>query len=183
MKKEPKEYISQKLNVFIDEFLSELGKEQDLKSRKSMFHKVLLVFLGIYSCFAESELYAESKNLMLHFLSSVGDIQRNENLDSAIQDLVAQMYFAMNTSEDKESLIRMIVFKLMCLYATLAVSDKEGRIICNQLGKELSEKWDKSTPEIVTLSVLKKREKDSKLPINECELLEQFSFWNKKTGS
>lgn len=176
MKKEPKGYIAQKLKVFIDEFLSELEKEQDLKTRKLMFHKVLIVFLGIYSCFAEGEVHENSKNLMLHFLPSVKDIQRNEKLDSVIQDLVSHMYFAMNTAEDKESLIRMIIFKLICIYSALAVSDKDGEIKCHALGEKLSNNWIKTTPTAVALSVLKNRKKNSNLPFNECELLEELSF-------
>ena len=182
MKKEPKGYIAQKLKVFIDEFLSELEKEQDLKTRKLMFHKVLIVFLGIYSCFAEGEVHENSKNLMLHFLPSVKDIQRNEKLDSVIQDLVSHMYFAMNTAEDKESLIRMIIFKLICIYSALAVSDKDGEIKCHALGEKLSNNWIKTTPTAVALSVLKNRKKNSNLPFNECELLEELSFWNQKNG-
>ena len=183
MKKEPKGYIAQKLKVFIDEFLSELEKEQDLKTRKLMFHKVLIVFLGIYSCFAEGEVHENSKNLMLHFLPSVKDIQRNEKLDSVIQDLVSHMYFAMNTAEDKESLIRMIIFKLICIYSALAVSDKDGEIKCYALGEKLSNNWIKTIPIAVALSALKGRKKNSNLPFNEYELLKELTFWNQKKRS
>ena len=175
----PEEYIVQKLNIFTDEFLS--GMEgTPRKVRKAMAHKVLLTFLGTYSSLASQEAHDRNKELMLHFIPSINDIRQNDCLDSAIQELVAHMSYAMNTVDDKESIIRPIVFKLICLYSALAVSDREGVVKCNALGREISPKWSKSTPESVTLSVLKKNEVDSKLPINECELLEKYSFWNKK---
>lgn len=177
MKKDPKEYVVQKLSVFTDELLSELEKQQDLKIRKSMFHKVMIVFLGIYSCFAEGEVHAKNKDLMLHFSSSVGDIQRNEKLDSAIQDLVSHMYFAMNTIEDKESIIWTIIHRLICLYVAFAVSDKSGSIICHELGKERSKEWKKFTPMTTTSNILEKKEKNSELPFDFSASLAKYSFW------
>lgn len=178
----PEEYVAQKLNIFTDEFLSEI-EGFPRRVRKAMAHKVLLTFLGTYSSLASQEAHDKSKELMLHFIPSINDIRQNDCLDSAIQELVAHMSHAMNAVENKESIVRPIIFKLICLYTALAVSDREGVVKCNALGKELSPKWSKSTPESVTLSILKKKEVDSKLPINECELLERYSFWNKKTES
>mgnify|MGYP002868636660 CR=1 FL=1 len=179
MKKEkeqkPEVYIVQKLNIFTDEFLSELGGAPQ-GARKAIAHKVLLTFLGTYSSLVSQEAHDKSKELMLHFIPSINDIRQNDNLESAIQELVAHMSYAMKTVDDKESIIRPIIFKLICLYAALAVSDREGKVKCNALGKEISSNWSKSTPESVTLSYLKKKEKNSKLPISECGLLEKYSF-------
>lgn len=179
MKKEkeqnPEEYIVQKLNIFTGEFLSEI-EGFPKRVRKTMAHKVLLTFLGNYSSLALQEAHDRNKELMLHFIPSINDIRQNDSLDSAIQELVAHMSYAMGAVDDKESIIRPIIFKLICLYAALAESDREGIVKCNALGKELSQNWSKSTPESVTLSCLKKKEKNSKLPINECDLLEKYSF-------
>lgn len=179
MKKErepnSKVYIVQKLNMFTDEFLSELG-HAPRRVRKAIAHKVLLTFLGNYSCFASQDAHAKCKELMLHFIPSINDIRQNDNLESAIQELVAHMSYAMNVVDDKESIIRPIIFKLICLYAALAESDLTGAIKCHDLGKTLSPNWEKRTPSMVTLSILKKREKKSKLPIYELGLLERYSF-------
>ena len=173
---DPMMFTVQKLDIFIDEFLLEMGNAPTRRTRKSIAHKVLLVFLGNYSCFADGEAHSKSKELMIHFSSSIDAIQRNERLDSAIQELVGHMSYAMNGTEEKEPIIRAIIFKLICMYAALAESDMTGAIKCHDLGKELSSTWKKSTPTMVTLSTLKKREKNSKLPINELELLERYSF-------
>ena len=175
--KNPKKFLIQKLNEFTNEFLSELEKSPNRRARKAVAHKVLLVFLGNYSCFAEGEAHAKCKELMNHFCSSINDIQRNERLDLAIQELVSHMSYAMNTVEDKESIIWTIIRRLICLYVVFAESDQTGTIICHNLGKEYSKKWRKSTPMKVTLSILEKRDKDSKLSFSECEALEKYSFW------
>lgn len=172
----PEEYVVQKLNIFTDEFLSELMKARNRKTRKAMAHKVLLTFLGTYSSLASQEAHDKSKELMLHFIPSINDILQNDCLDSAIQELVAHMSHAMNAVDDKESIIRPIIFKLICLYAALAESDLTGAIKCHDLGKTLSPNWGKHTPNMVTLSILKKKEKKSKLPVYELGLLEKYSF-------
>ena len=174
-KTEMEVYIVQKLDMFTDELLSEM-EGFPRRVRKAIAHKVLLTFLGNYSSLASQEAHDKSKELMLHFIPSINDIRQNDSLDSTIQELVSHMSYAMGAVDDKESIIRPIIFKLICLYAALAESDREGIVKCNALGKELSQNWSKSTPESVTLSCLKKKEKNSKLPINECDLLEKYSF-------
>jgi hypothetical protein len=172
----PKVYIVQKLNIFTDEFLSELMNARGRKARKAIAHKVLLTFLGTYSSLASQEAHDKCKELMLHFIPSINDIRQNDSLDSAIQELVAHMSYAMGAVDDKEAIIRPIIFKLICLYAALAESDLTGAIKCQDLGKILSPNLGKHTPNMVTLSILKKREKKSKLPIYELGLLEKYSF-------
>ena len=179
MKKEgdPNKFLVQKLNEFTEKFLSELANAPNRQARKAFAHKVLLTFLGNYSCFAKDEAKTKARELMFYLVTSINDIQKNETLEETIQELVDHMSCVMNAVEDKESVIRTIVFRLICLYSALAESDVIGAIKCHDLGKELSPNWGKTTPMKVTLSILEKREKDSKLPFNECESLEKYSFW------
>ena len=169
--------VTKSLATFTNEFLSELETEKKCRKRKAMARKVLLVFLGNYdSCIVDEKTKSICKEIMYHFTSSINDIERNERLDPAIQELVGSMSSAMKGIEDKETDIRPIIFKLICLYAGLTISDFEGAIKCHDLGKKLSSNWKKYTPINVTLSCLRKREKNSKLPISELALLEKYSF-------
>ena len=163
-----------KLNALIDDLLV-VTKGYDKKTKKSVYRKVLATFLGIYTCFVEGDCKEKSKEIMFHFSTPIENFPSNETLHDRTLELLHLLISSRDLVEDKEAFTRPIIFKLICLYTALAVSDREGVVKCNALGKELSPKWSKSTPESVTLSILKKKV-DSKLPINECELLERYSF-------
>lgn len=176
MEKNPKEFLVQKLNEFTNEFLSELENTPNRRARKAVARKVLLIFLGNYSCFAEGEAHAKCKELANHFCSSINDIQRNEHLDLAVEELVGHMSHVMDTVEDKESIIWTIIQRLICLYVAFAESDQTGAIICHNLGNAASKEWKKFTPMTTTSNILEKREKNSKLPFNFSKSLEKYSF-------
>ena len=173
---ETKAIVSKNLDIFVEKFLSELETEKKCKKRKTIARKVLMVFLGNYSSLVEGETKTDCKEIMYHFSNSISNTEKNENLDSAIQQLVENMITAMKMVEDKEIVVRPIIFKLLCLYAGLTVSDFEGAAKCHDLGKKISSNWKKYTPINVTLSSLTKRERNSKLPISELALLEKYSF-------
>ena len=169
----PKKYLDEKLDIFINEFLSEMGKRTNKKVRKAIARKVLLVFLGNYSCFAGENTKSNCKNLMIHFSSSINDMERNQYLDQAIQELVSHMTHTMDMVADKESVIGRIVFKLIRLYAGLSVSDWKGVAQCHELGKFLHFNWESLTPIVVTLSYLR-TEKSCKT--TDLALLKKLSF-------
>ena len=164
--------MSKKLDIFLDELLSEIETATH-EERKAIFHRVLQVFLGIYACITNETTKAKCNDITIYITSFVESVHPNEYLNQIIREMVSSMLSSLREVMDREIILKPIVFKIVCLYATLAVSDTEGRIKCNQLGKQLH----KSAPESVTLSYLKKREKNSKLPICEIELLEKYSFW------
>ena len=164
-----------KIDALIDTILSVMnGCCKDIK--KSICRKSLWIFLRNYICFANGKAKTKAKDITLYFSLSMGEAKGNEILNQKILELLDLMLSSREFVKDKEEFTRPIIFKLICLYSALAVSDKDGVIKCNELGKELSTKWSKSTPESVTLSCLKKREKDSKLPVSELSLLEKYSF-------
>lgn len=169
-------FLVQKLNEFTNEFLSELEKTPRESVRKLIARRVLLVFLGNYLCFAKGDVHTKCKELMIYFSSSINDVQENEHLDLAIQDLVNHMFCVMNALEDKESVIRTIVLELICLYSGLAISDMGGIMRCSDLGEQLFPDWEKTKPMRITLLILKEREKNSNLPFEECKSLEKYSF-------
>lgn len=176
----PKDFISWSLGVFTHKFLLELKNAPTKTAKKGMACKVLLVFLGNYSCFAERNAKEKCKNLMNHFSSSVGDIQKNKPLDLAIEQLVSDMSHAMNMVTDRRAVIRMIIFRLICLYAGLSSTDAEGAVKCHDLGKCIHFNWEKYTPIMVTLSCLRKQKKSAKSSISDLALLNRYSFWTKK---
>lgn len=164
-----------KLNALIDDLLV-VTKGYDKKTKKSVYRKVLATFLGIYTCFVEGDCKEKSKEIMFHFSTPIENFPSNETLHERTLELLHLLISSRDLVEDKEAFTRPIIFKLVCLYSASAVSDKEGRIKCNELGKTLTTNWHKSTPESVTLNILKRREKNSKLPPKESELLEEISF-------
>ena len=168
-----------KLNVLVDSLLAAM-KDADNETRKAICRKALTVFISNYACFAKGKAKDRSKDILIYFAESAGENKEDEILNQKILEMLYLLISSRDIVKDKAAFIQPDVFKLICIYAALAVSDKEGVIKCNQLGKELSTKWNKSTPEMVTLSILKKRERYSKLPICEVELLEKYSFWVEK---
>lgn len=151
-------------------------KDVDDKTKKKIFRKILMVFLGNYSCFAKANAKEKIKDIMLYFIPSMVEVPTNEELNQSGLEMLHFFLSSRDFVKDKETFIQPVVFKLICLYIALAVSDKEGQIKCHNLGKQIDRKWSKSTPESVTLSYLKEKEKNSKLPISEFELLNEYSF-------
>ena len=148
----------------------------DKEAKRSLFKKILVVFLGNYSCFATGKIKEKTADIMLYFSTTIGEVPENEVLYQRALDMMNLFLSSRDLVEDKEAFIRPIILKLICLYIALVVSDRIGAMMCQSLGKELSQNWSKSTPESVTLSYLVKKEKNSGLLINECDLLEKYSF-------
>lgn len=164
-----------KVNAIIDALFLAM-ENVDNEAKKLICRKALTIFLNNYSCFAEKKSKRRSNEILLYFHLSPQDVPETETLDEKISEMLGLLLSAGEKIKNREAFIRPAVFKIVCVYAALAVSDKEGKIKCQNLGKEISTKWSKSTPESVTLSCLKKREKDSKLPVSELALLEKYSF-------
>ena len=148
----------------------------DNESKKLICRKALTIFLNNYSCFAEKKSKKRSDEILLYFHLSPQDVPETETLDEKISEMLGLLLSSGGKIKNREAFMRPAVFKLVCVYAALAVSDKEGKIKCQNLGKEISTKWSKSTPESVTLRYLEKKEKNSKLPVSELALLEKYSF-------
>lgn len=163
--------ISNVVDVFIDNVLSEVEKAQDDKEKKSAILDVLLVFLGHYSCFATKSIKMKCRDLMFHFKPYIGNIRKNMNLNE-LTSLIAS-----NLVEDKVSAMQRIVFKLVCLYACLAISDMDGAAKSTNLAEELSSNWRNGSTGAVTMICLQRRNHKVK---NEFDLLEKYSFWMKK---
>lgn len=137
------------VNKFIDNLLSEMEKSLDSYGKKSAILKVLLVFLGNYSCFANDSIREGCKNITLHFVTGNKDIRENDRINDLIHEMIS--FITSNMVENEESVLRIIVFRLLCLYAILAISDKEGANQCAQLAEKLSCDWRKGRAEEVTL--------------------------------
>lgn len=167
--------ILKRLEKVINTLLSEMEK-CDKESRKQMLRTALITFLGMYSCFANETAKEKSKEIILYFSQETASISRNETLNEEILEMLSLFISSRDLVRDKEKLFQRVLFKFICIYAALAVSDQTGQIKCKEMGKLLSKNWHRSTPEAVTLTILKRREKNSKLPLDECELLGEYSF-------
>ena len=167
--------ILKRLEKVINTLLSEMEK-CDKVNRKQMLRIVLITFLGIYSCYAKEASKQKSKEIILHFSQDVTP-SRNELLNEEILEMMNLFISSRDLVKDKEKLFKRVIFKFICIYAALVVSDRTGQINCNELGKVLTKNWHKSTPEAVTLNILKRREKNSKLSFNECKWVEMYSCW------
>ena len=175
VEKELQTMLQGQLDSLTEIILSEMENEMGIL-RRAIIQKVLIVFLGIYICYAKGEKKTKAEELLFYFTSSLGDVPSSEKLNQRILEMMNILVSSRYLVEDEEPLVRPIILKLISLYAGLGISDKNGIIKCGELGKQLYFKWEKTTPESVTLSCLKMRVKNSKLPINECELLEKYSF-------
>ena len=107
---EAKAIVSKNLDVFVEKFLSELETEKKCKKRKTIARKVLMVFLGNYSSLVEGETKTDCKEIMYHFSNSISNAEENENLNLAIQQLVEYMIPAMKMVENKEIVVRPIIY-------------------------------------------------------------------------
>lgn len=159
--------------------LSEMEK-CDKESRKQMLRTVLITFLGMYSCFAKETTKEKSNEIILYFSQETVATSRNETLNEEILEMLSLFISSRDLVKDKEKLFKRVLFKFICIYAGLGTSDRTGQIKCKEMGEKLSKNWHKSTPEAVTLTILKRREKNSKLPVSELALLEKYSFWTRK---
>lgn len=168
--------ILKRLEKVINTLLSEMEKCNKV-DRKQMLRTVLITFLGMYSCFTNENTKEKTNQIILYFSHETVATSRNETLNEEILEMLNLFISSRDLVKDKEKLFKRVLFKFVCLYVALAVSDKEGRIKLDEIGKILSKNWHKSTPEAVTLNILKRREKNSKLPLDECELLGEYSFW------
>ena len=168
--------MKKSLDTFINEFLLKLAVISNLKRRKGIARKILIIFLGNYLCVAKGKAKAKCKEIMIHFSSSFDDTDENDDLDRLMRNVIGLMVSSYYSKKDMESIGNLVLFKFICLYACLAVSDRDGAIKCRSLGKELSENWNKSTPEVVTLACLRKISDGLKQQISEIDLLEKFSF-------
>lgn len=169
--------ILKRLDKVINTLISEMEK-CDKDHRKQMLRTVLITFLGMYSCFSKGSAKEKSNEIILYFSQKTISISRNETLNEEILEMLDLFISSRELIKDKEKLFKRVLFKFVCIYATLALSDREGVIKCKELGKNLSKNWHKSTAEAVTLNILKRREKNSKLPPVEGELLNKISCWN-----
>ena len=172
---------SDNMRRFIQDILSQLELTSDKDERKYLMRNTIRSIIVAYSCLVDDKgLITDCYKVWAHFSMSDGHTEKEakiwETSSSIIESYMMEVRSSIKSIELRESVVRPIVFKLMCLYAGLAVSDRNGAEKCKNLAKKLSVNWQKTTPESVTLSYLKKREKNSKLPINELNLIEKFSF-------
>ena len=173
---------SDNMRRFIQDVLSQLESTSDKAERKYLLRNIICHIIVVYSFLIDYEDWiSDCDDIMTHFsLPSDEYAERDKKIwqifFSIIKSYRMEVKSSIKSIELRESVVRPIVFKLMCLYAGLAVSDRKGVEKCKNLAKKLSVNWQKTTPESVTLSYLKKREKNSKLPINELNLIEKFSF-------
>ena len=175
-----KSVAKRNLDILIDGFFSVLEATSDTREKKAVARKILMIFISNYSSLTrEKTVKSKASNLMMHFASPFEAVNENLYLDLLINNLILTV-FSLKDKQDIEGMVNLVLFKFISFYSCLGVSDKEGRIRCNDLGKELSSNWNVSTPESVTLSILKKRERNSKDSLSELKILEKYSFWIKK---
>lgn len=151
-------------------------EDLDAKARMSLFRNVLLQFLEKHvSITGMIRERSKSKDIMASFRSS-GYIEVETNIQTCVDgifDLIKE-----------ELLLRPVFSRLVCMYAVLAVSDREGSKKCRILAKDLLRSKN-NTPERLVLSLLKQRALriGEQIPQEESELLRKYSFWNRKMES
>ena len=173
-----------RMKTFICDMFSLLESTSDKAERKYLMRNTMRNIIIDYSCLIDDEdLMTDCDEVLAHLPTIESYTRKDQQMwrigFSIVESYRMEIKSSIKSIELRESVMRPIVFKLMCFYAGLAVSDRAGTEKCKNLAKRISVNWQKTTPESVTLSYLKKREGNSKLPINELNLLEKYSFWNK----
>ena len=170
-----KDIDSSRMKAFIYGIFSLLESTSDVVKRRFLMRNFISKIMVSYSYLVDDDtLIVDCIDIISHFSSPLVVA-----FWAWLQDSRMEIRSSIQSIELRESVMRPILFKLLCFYAGLAVSDRAGTEKCKNLAEKLSVNWQKTTPESVTLSYLENREKNSKLPINECDLLEKYSFWNK----
>lgn len=163
--------MKRNLETLVDKVLSEVEKSSDKQERKAILRKMLMIFLGNYSSLVAGRTNVICKDIMIHFIPSCADMQKNEILDQAMQQIISLSSIKM--SSDKERLLmRPVIFKLLCLYICLAKSDKTGKNKGSKLCSRLSLTFVKTTPQRIMLPYLRVRQQG----VSDEELLQRFSF-------
>lgn len=178
-KNRKKNFNSGITNEFFCEMFSRIESTSDKMDRKSFLKRLVRIIIFQYSCLVDEDLIADYDCVYEHVALPNGWKEGDKINISPLwgcEELRNRAKPSIRQIKLRESALGLIVFKLLCFYAGLAVSDRRGAEKCKNLAKKLSVNWQKTTPESVTLSYLKKNEKNSKLPINELELLEKYSF-------
>ena len=178
--KSKKKINSEVMNEFFCEMFSRIESASDGPERMSFLKRLVRIMVFQYSCLVDEELIADCDCVYEHVSLPKG-WEKNYKINIppswVCEGLREEFKPKIKHIKLRESVLRPIVFRLLCFYAGLAVSDREGAEKCKNLAKKISVNWQKATPEILTLAYLKKREMNSKLPINELDLLEKYSFW------
>jgi hypothetical protein len=155
-----------KFETLLDTLFSTMDN-LDKNGRRSLFRGVILSFLEKYVSVVE--LIGEKRkiqDIMVTFRAK-NPVELDENLKFCISEMSSLI-------EGKK--FEPIVSRLVCLYATLGISDKIGGKKCRNLAKDLISKHNR--PELLALSILKRRTLNSgeEIPLDEYELLEQYTF-------
>ena len=173
MQKTIKSIMFKKQSAFLGELFSELENLPSRTEKKIMMQKFMIVLLSNYAYVIGGELKADCKEIMLHFSNTIAKSKENGPVDEAFHELISSMTSNMNCMDSK-SIMEPILFRITCIYACLAVSDRKGSSKCKELGKKITTNlWFKAIPEAITLWHLKKRNSQ---PVSELELLESVSF-------
>ena len=171
-----KELVELRLTKFLH-FISVLFLEIDkakTRTRKSIFRKVLTSFLEIYSSVAVLTEKRKSQDIMHYFkISEEMKVELDCDLIESLDGILKFFEESKDQVRSLESFMKPIVYRLICMYIVLAISDKQGANMCKNLGKELTEKWGANTAKQVTASYLAKGEKnDERIE----EILECYYF-------
>ena len=155
-----------KFETLLDTLFSTMDN-LDKNGRKLLFRVVILSFLEKYVSVVE--LIGEKRkiqDIMVTFRSK-NPVELDENLKFCISEMLSLI-------EGKK--FKPIVSRLVCLYATLGISDNVGAKKCRNLAMDLISRHNR--PELLALSLLKRRTLNSgeEIPLDEYELLEQYVF-------
>lgn len=148
----------------------------DSKARMSLFRKILLQFLEKHVSIAEILGEKRKSQDIIATFRSDDHVEINKDIQMSVSDILSLM--------GREPLFRPIISRFVCMYTVFAVSDKEGSTKCKNLAKDLLRSKN-NTPERLVLSVLKQRALriGESIPSEEHELIEKYSFWNRKMES
>ena len=133
---------SDNMRRFIQDVLSQLESTSDKAERKYLLRNINRHIIVVYSCLIDDEDWiSDCDDIMTHFSLPSEYAERDKKIwqifFSIVESYRMEVKSSIKSIELRESVVRPIVFKLMCLYAGLAVSDRNGAEKCKNLAKKL----------------------------------------------
>ena len=161
---------------FFKPLMFELKAASDAHQRKMILYKSLNIVACNYchNCQVSDTAKEKGKEVIYYLSSNITDIKINDHMDRLIECMIK---IGISFEENREELLRSVLLKLFCITIALNVSDRGANMLFRDMAKELDEKLYPAFPNQVTVRCLKKVENGN---ISELELLEKYSFWNKK---
>ena len=146
----------------------------DTKTRRSIFRKVLTRLLEKYSSVAVLREQRKSQDIMHHLKPSKKEqVELSSDLIESLDGMLELFEESQGQVRSPRDFMKFVVYRLICMYIVLAVSDSQGAKMCKNLGKEMADRWGENTAKQVAIPYIAKGEKNEE---RVEEILESYRF-------